>query len=95
MKQKILLTLFALFFSISIQAQIVYLDYDEASTRAQLDPEEVPFIPILGLTHDQYAPLPDGVLLLCCLGGAYLLRKKIQLNNKNDVMKHNKSLMLY
>ena len=95
MRQKILLTLFFILFAISLQAQIVYMDNDETSPRAQMAPEELPFIPTLGLTHDQYAPLPDGLLLLCCLGGAYLWRKKIQLNNKDDVMKHNKSLMLY
>ncbi len=75
MKQKMLLTLFAILFSMSLQSQIIYMDYDESSPRSQAAPEDVPFIPLLGVTHDQYAPLPDGVLLLGLLGAGYWKRK--------------------
>lgn len=56
-------------------AQVILLDTDEGRNRVETT-EEVPFIPWLGVTYDQYAPLSDGMLLMCCLGGAYLLKKK-------------------
>lgn len=56
-------------------AQVILLDTDEGNNRA-VTTDEVPFIPILGVTYDQYAPVADGAFLLCCFGGAYLLKKK-------------------
>ena len=69
-----LLTLFAFLLATSLRAQMVLLEFDEGSPRSTISPEEIPFIPQLGVTHDQYlyAPLSDGVLLLCCLGGGWL-----------------------
>lgn len=58
----------------SAGAQIIITesDTDHARRRAV---EEAPFIPDLGVTHDQYAPLADGVLLLCGLGVLYRMKK--------------------
>ena len=62
---------------IETQAQ-VFLD-DEAmqySMRANTPSENLPAIPQLDSTLDQYAPLGGEILVLGCLGGIYLLRKK-------------------
>lgn len=58
----------------SAGAQIIITesDIDHARRRAQ---DEAPFIPDLGVTYDQYAPLADGVLLLCGLGLLYRRKK--------------------
>ena len=56
-------------------AQVILLDTDEGKNRTEAT-GEAPFIPLLGVTYDQYAPVADGAFLLCCLGGAYLLKKK-------------------
>lgn len=56
-------------------AQVILLDTDEGRNRVEAT-GEAPFIPLQGVTYDQYAPVADGVFLLCCLGGAYLLKKK-------------------
>ena len=76
MKRKMLLTWFVLVLATALPAQIVFLDDDEGAPRALASGEEVPFIPLLGVTHDQYAPLPDGVLLLCLFAGGVLKRKR-------------------
>lgn len=55
-------------------AQIIILDSDTDPKRRQVE-EGAPFLPELGVTYDQYAPLSEGVLLLCGLGGVYLLKK--------------------
>ena len=56
------------------EAQIILLENEQGKSRTQTV-EEAPFIPWLGLTNDQFAPAPDGVLFLCCLGGTYLWRR--------------------
>ena len=56
-------------------AQVILLDTDEGKNRTEAT-GDAPFIPLLGVTYDQYAPVADGAFLLCCLGGAYLLKKK-------------------
>ena len=64
-----------------VQAQI-FLDDESmwANNRPGIDPSDLPNIPWLGITIDQYqefyAPLGDGVFALGLLGGAYLLNKK-------------------
>jgi len=57
------------------EAQVIILESDLDHGRATVE-GEVPFIPVLGVTYDQYAPLGDGAALLCCLGAAYLLKKR-------------------
>lgn len=44
--------------------------------------DNIPMLPWLGLTTDQYAPLDGGLLLLGCLGGTYLLGKR---KNKSSI----------
>lgn len=85
MKRKIITAVLVTWMTMGLQAQIICLDSEEIGTRAATDPEEIPFIPILGVSYDQYAPLPDAVLLLCFLGGAYLLKKKTP---NNSTIKH-------
>lgn len=77
----IVLTLTALLMTISFpkaNAQIFIADEDEFmnSNRSARSESELPFIPELGLTNDQYAPLGGGIALLGLLGGAYLIGKK-------------------
>ena len=55
-------------------AQIIFVDSDNDHARRHAE-EGAPFLPELGVTYDQYAPLADGVLLCCGLGGLYLLKK--------------------
>mgnify|MGYP007069884829 CR=1 FL=1 len=62
------------FFSLSAQAQIIITESDINHTRS-VEQGVPPFIPELGVTYDQYAPIPDGWLLLSGLGGFYLLKK--------------------
>lgn len=73
---------------LGLRAQIICLDSEEAATRMATDPEEIPFIPILGVTYDQYVPVTSGLLTLCCLGGAFLLTKRI---HHNSTIKQQKS----
>lgn len=63
-------------FMLTVNAQVILLDADEGSCRSKANTNEVPFIPLLGVTYDQYAPMADGAAFLCCLGGAYLLKKR-------------------
>ena len=61
-------------------AQILIMDEEEEeeSERTDVDEEglELPMVPELGITIDQYAPLGGEILVLGCLGGAYLLGKR-------------------
>lgn len=59
--------------SLSAGAQIIITESDTDHARRQVQ-EEAPFIPDLGVTHDQYAPLADGVLLLGGLGLLYRMK---------------------
>lgn len=72
--KRILLTILLLALNWSVKAQVILLDADDTPRLAVQD--ETPFIPVLGVTYDQYVPITDGVLLLCGLGGTYLLKKK-------------------
>ena len=61
-------------------AQILIMDEEEEedSERTDVDEQglELPAVPELGITIDQYAPLGGEILVLGCLGGAYLLGKR-------------------
>ena len=61
-------------------AQILIMDEveEEDSERTNTDESELelPMVPELGITIDQYAPLGGEILVLGCLGGAYLLGKR-------------------
>ena len=80
--KKTLITLTALaallFCGMTAQAQ-VFLDDEDMSQSLRADrtnDPDLPVIPELNVTFDQYAPLGGEVLLLGLLGGAYLLGKK-------------------
>lgn len=75
MKRIILFIAFLFAFMLSANAQVILLDSDENKGRATVE-GEVPFIPVLGVTYDQYAPLESGALLLSGLGLVYLMKKK-------------------
>jgi hypothetical protein len=64
--------------SLKSEAQILIVDDQEFlnSNRNGTSAENLPIIPQLGLTTDQYAPLGGGWIVLGCLGGAYLLGKR-------------------
>jgi hypothetical protein len=76
----IILSLMAFLMAASLksEAQILIVDEQEFlnNQRSGTSAENLPIIPQLGLTTDQYAPLGGGWLVLGCLGGAYLLGKK-------------------
>ena len=59
-------------------AQILLMDEEEEgwTYRPSSDEMDLPIIPQLGITLDQYAPLGEGIVMLGCLGGAYLLAKR-------------------
>lgn len=59
----------------NVKAQVILTDAEESRGRTVVE-GEVPFIPLLGVTYDQYAPLGGGTVLLCCFGAAYLMKKK-------------------
>ena len=57
----------------------VFLDDEDMSHSLRADATndpDLPVIPELNVTYDQYAPLGGEVLVLGLLGGAYLLGKK-------------------
>ena len=59
------------------EGQIILQDEElDINGRRGMTGGDLPTLPLLGLTTDQYAPLDGGILLLSCLGGAYLLRKQ-------------------
>ena len=68
--------LFGLAAGNALTAQIYMTEEDfneraESTTNAQL-----PGVPQLDVTYDQYTPLGGGALILGCLGGAYLIGKR-------------------
>ena len=60
------------------KAQIFITDEEEYnnSKRNAIEEGQMPFIPELGVTNDQYAPVGSGIAVLGLLGGAYLLGKR-------------------
>ncbi len=59
-------------------AQIFIVDDNEFIDiqRNRINPSQLPAMPGLGQTNDQYGPLGGEMLVLGCLGGAYLLGKR-------------------
>ena len=61
-------------------AQILFMDdeEEEESERTDVDEQglELPMVPELGITIDQYAPVGSGTIVLGLLAGAYLVGKK-------------------
>lgn len=82
MKKRIITTtLLLMFASLSVktaQAQIFIMSEEEynSSLRGGTHPGNLPIVPWMDVTLDQYAPVGSGWLLLGCLGGAYLLGKR-------------------
>ena len=80
MKKLILVATAALLMAASLpaKAQIFIADEEEFanSSRNVRDESQLPFIPELGVTNDQYAPVGSGIALFGLLGGAYLIAKK-------------------
>lgn len=72
--------LFSPVFIQPVRSQIAIMDdeEEEENDRAETEGEglEIPAVPELGLTIDQYAPLGGEIFVLGCLGGAYLLGKR-------------------
>ena len=82
MKKRIMTAaaLVAMFFGLTAmpaKAQ-VFLDDEEMSKslRSTSEESDLPTIPQLNVTYDQYAPMGEGIVVLGLLGGAYLLGKK-------------------
>lgn len=80
MRKAIVIVAAALFMTASLPAtaQVFIADEEEFmnSNRNARDESSLPFIPELGVTNDQYAPVGSGIALLGLLGGAYLVAKK-------------------
>lgn len=61
-------------------AQILLMDMEEEEENDRLNAEDseldLPNIPQLGITFDQYAPLGSGTIVFGLLGGAYLICKR-------------------
>lgn len=76
----IIALLFGSMFMTQSKAQIFIME--DESSRLRANESELPIIPWLGATHDQYAPLGGEVLVLGLLGGAYLLFKGKKKNHR-------------
>ena len=74
MRNMVLLLLLSL--SLVSKAQIFIDDDEVEGTLRNGQSSSGLLVPIQGQQTDQYAPLGEGVLLLGCLGGAYLLNKR-------------------
>ena len=61
-------------------AQILLMDMEEEEENDRLNAEnselDLPNIPQLGITLDQYAPLGSGTIVFGLLAGAYLVGKR-------------------
>ena len=84
MKKRIIsaIAILALMFGAAVMpqanAQIFVMDNEEAVGVAR-NPDgslDLPAMPILDVTYDQYAPLGEGLLLLTAMGGLYLVGKR-------------------
>ena len=76
--KRILITALLLLLAvIRVDAQIFILTDEEFKyAKRGLECNELPIIPTLDITYDQYAPVGEGIALLTLLGGAYLLGKR-------------------
>ena len=63
-----------------VPAQILLMDMEEEEENDRLNAKdselELPNIPQLGITLDQYAPLGSGTIVFGLLAGAYLVGKR-------------------
>ena len=61
-------------------AQILIIDEEEEEDSERTNTEaselELPMVPELGITIDQYAPVGSGTIVIGLLAGAYLVGKK-------------------
>lgn len=79
MNKKTILTLAVLLLMAAarMEAQVFIMTDDEFKyAKRGLQCNELPIIPTLDVTYDQYAPLSEGTLLLVFLGSAYLCSKR-------------------
>lgn len=76
MMKRILLFVVMLSFSMISWAQIFIMNDEFEGTMREGQSSSELVVPIQGQQTDQFAPLGEGVLLLGCLGGAYLLSKR-------------------
>lgn len=79
MKKRIITIILALFMgAVPTMAQVFIMEDDESMSPR--DPESaITFNVIVAsqdVANDQFVPLGEGILLLSCLAGAYLLRKR-------------------
>lgn len=74
MKKTMISIVMMVFLSLPVRAQIILTDSDLEHV-LRTEQEAPPFVPELGVTYDQYAPLADGTVLLGALCGLYLLKK--------------------
>jgi hypothetical protein len=84
-KHIIILAALLLTLALPMRAQVFTMEDDVDNPRVPGDLEEFGRIPYHNVDYDQaneFAPLGEGLLLLTALGGAYLLRKRKQQNNK-------------
>ena len=77
MKKRIITFIFLLCLAQAASAQLI-LQEEDYNAKRNPQTGSVPFMPVLGLTIDQYefTPVSGGVWVLCCLGGVYFLKKK-------------------
>lgn len=85
MKKRILsiLAIFV-FLTTPMSAQVFLTDAEEEALNFRIEPEVLgglPFYPMQDVTYDQYAPLGGGWLLLGCLGGACLFKRRKKEND--------------
>ena len=76
-KRILITTLLLMLAVVRVDAQIFILTDEEFKyAKRGLECHELPNIPTLDITYDQYAPVGEGIALLTLLGGAYLLGKR-------------------
>lgn len=86
MKKSLSIVALLLMLGLQAKAQVFIADEEEYinSNRNVKNESELPFIPELGVTNDQYAPLGGGIAVLGLLGGAYLVGKRRNARNGEE-----------
>lgn len=83
--RKYIIVATALLLSVTVNAQILLMTEEEMEHNMRAGNESYPdgiFVPVQGLDMDQsFTPVGNGLWVLGCLGGAYLLGKR----RKKDV----------